>query len=160
MAHTLKYCWILGSHTKLNNCDRQLQMSSPLQAQFMREKPKKKRKISRMSFLLVLDVKSMLKQYKVEWLYKMNGHVKSDDGTYKAEFHSTVLENRMSCALGRRHTVGSFAVVWNTEFIFHAAYQQCLSHLKSSDRCLNNSQQVFASYGQVCDPCIPETEET
>lgn len=44
-----------------------------------------------MSFLLVLDVKSMLKQYKVEWLYKINGHVKSDGGTYKAEFHSTVL---------------------------------------------------------------------
>ena len=29
-----------------------------------------------MSFLLVLDIKSMLKKYKVERLYKMNGHVK------------------------------------------------------------------------------------
>ena len=47
--------------------------SSPVHEEKLK---KKKKKIPRMSFLLVLDIKSMLKKYKVERLYKMNGHVK------------------------------------------------------------------------------------
>ena len=47
--------------------------SSPVHEEKLKKKKKKK---PRMSFLLVLDIKSMLKKYKVERLYKMNGHVK------------------------------------------------------------------------------------
>ncbi|XP_023609433.1 protein shisa-3 homolog [Myotis lucifugus] len=53
-----------------------MSISSPIQM----EKPKRK-KMPRMSFLLVLDYKTVLQRHEGERLHRLNGWIKSDDGS-------------------------------------------------------------------------------